>query len=275
MPDRSDAEKYRAILVVYGRNRTAKDAMFSFLRALDLRPQEWTSLRAATGQSSPYIGDILKSGFDRAQAVVVLSTPDDVAQLRQEYAEGDDDPAIIPMGQARPNVLFEAGMAIGWNADRTVLVELGRVRGLSDLAGRHLLRLDNSSAARHDLVQRLRTAGAAVDDSDGAWLSAGDFTFPDAPTFEVTPATTGLLRRDSGTAEVRDGSLTLRPGKRKRGSYGRVELPVQVTNDAGGRPFSGIVIRATFLTNGDRWVRYRDGHGPATRHIKVCGSNRR
>lgn len=251
MPDSPDAAKRRAVLVVYGRNRTAKDAMFSFLRSLDLRPQEWTSLRAATGQSSPYIGDILKTGFDRAQAIVVLSTPDDVAHLRQEYAEDDNDPATKPMGQARPNVLFEAGMAIGWNADRTVLVEFGRVRGLSDLSGRHLLRLNNSSEARHELVQRLRTAGVAVDDSDGAWLTAGDFTVPEPPTFESTPAQSASARHDSGTAEVREGSLSLRPGRRKRGTYGGVEMPVQVSNDPGGRSFSGIVIRTTFVSNGE------------------------
>ena len=262
MPDASNADVQRTVLVVYGRNRAAKDAMFSYLRALDLRPQEWASLRAATGQSSPYIGEILRRGFEVAQAVVVLSTPDDVAYLRSEYAEGDDDPATRPMGQARPNVLLEAGMAIGWNADRTVLVELGHVRSLSDLAGRHVLRLSNSNEARHELAQRLRTAGVAVDTSDGAWMSAGDFSAP-APPFESaaaeSPAATGTASTPAGRASAmptsgpatREGALTLQSNRPRRGTFGGVELNVKVTNDPDGRSLAGVVIRATFLREGE------------------------
>lgn len=171
----------KKVFVVHGRNMAARDAMFGFLRAIALEPIEWSTAIAATGSASPYVGQVLDSAFEMAQAVVVLLTPDDIAYLRREYANGDDDPDHAPTPQARPNVLFEAGMAMGHRPDRTVLVELGAVRPFSDVAGRHAVRLDNSSEKRNDLAQRLKSAGCDVDTSGSDWMSAGDFTPPSAP----------------------------------------------------------------------------------------------
>ena len=101
--------------------------------------------------------------LNEAQAVVVLMTPDEITYLRREYSNGDQDPDAQPAAQARPNVLFEAGMALGRNPDRTVLVELGNLRPFSDIAGRHVLRMRNDSQSRQELARRLTTAGCRVD----------------------------------------------------------------------------------------------------------------
>lgn len=101
--------------------------MFTFLRSINLSPLEWTKAIQLTGQGSPYIGDVLDAAFSHAVAVVVLMTPDEVAYLRSEYADGETDPQTKPAAQARPNVLFEAGMALGGTWYRTVLVEIGEV----------------------------------------------------------------------------------------------------------------------------------------------------
>jgi hypothetical protein len=154
--------------------------------------------------------------------------------------------------QARPNVLFEAGMAMGWNDSRTVLVELGRIRGLSDLAGRHVLRMTETSEKRHELVQRLRTAGLDVDSSGTGWMSAGDFTPPPAsmPSQNSTakPAESATTERSGA---VRDGALTLTAGRRKRSAFGGVEMSVRVANDPDGRHLTGVVVRATFVKDGE------------------------
>jgi hypothetical protein len=169
------------VFVVHGRNATARDSMFAFLRSLGLKPIEWDQAVALTGKGSPYIGEVLDVAFEEGQAVVVLLTPDDVAYLRREYTERDDDPDLVPQGQARPNVLFEAGMALGRNADRTILVEMGDLRGLSDIAGRHAVRMVDSPQRRKSLAERLKTAGCPVDMTGTDWMRAGDFTPPPAP----------------------------------------------------------------------------------------------
>lgn len=174
----------KKVFVVVGRNTAASDSMFSFLRAIGLDPIEWSEAVGLTGSGSPYIGQALDAAFEIAQAFVVLMTPDDQAHLLPEYANGDDDPDLEPKGQARPNVLFEAGMALGRHPDRTILVELGPLRPFSDVAGRHTVRLDNSAAKRNELANRLRNAGCDVNTTGSGWLGAGagDFTPPKVPS---------------------------------------------------------------------------------------------
>jgi hypothetical protein len=177
----SDNPDRRRIFVVHGRNLGARDGVFAFLRALGLLPIEWEQAVEMTGEGSPYIGQVLDVAFKRAQAIIVLLTPDEITYLRSEYADGEHDPETIPAAQARPNVLFEAGMAMGRNAERTVLVELGSVRPFSDVVGRHAVRLDNSGARRKALAQRLKTAGCEVDMTGEDWMKAGDLVPPMPP----------------------------------------------------------------------------------------------
>jgi predicted nucleotide-binding protein len=166
----------RAVFVVHGRNEAARVAMFDFLRSLGLLPIEWQQAVNATGRPTPYIGEVLRAAFGRAQAVLVLITPDDEGRLRDKF-HGAADPShdVVLTPQPRLNVIFEAGMAMAWDEDRTVIVELGRSRPFSDIAGRHVLRLDNSSQRRQELAQRLLASKLAVDISGTDWHAAGDF----------------------------------------------------------------------------------------------------
>ena len=175
----TEAEDQRSVFVVHGRNEGLRRSMFDFLRSINLQPIEWTAAVALTGQGSPYIGDVLDAAFHRAAAIVVLMTPDEIAYLQPRYGHGDDDPEVQPSEQARPNVLFEAGMALGRDAERTVLVEIGSVRPFSDVAGRHIVRLSNAVESRQALAQRLITAGCDVVLSGTDWHSSGDFSAPE------------------------------------------------------------------------------------------------
>jgi hypothetical protein len=151
--------------------------MFGFLRSIGLDPIEWTQAITASSGGTPYIGEIISRALETAQSVVVLLTGDDLAYLLTSFRKPDDppsEPELTP--QARPNVLFEAGLALGLFPQRTILVQLGPLRPLSDLAGRHLVVMDNSIRRRSELAQRLRSAPCAVDtESKLDWQYEGDF----------------------------------------------------------------------------------------------------
>lgn len=166
----------RKVFVVHGRNDAARNALFTFLRSLGLHPLEWSEIVKETGQAAPYVGEVLRTGFSIVQAVVVLMTPDDEAQLREQYRQPHDPPHEVTLTpQARPNVILEAGMALGLFPDRTVIVELGNLRPMSDTMGRHVIRMNDSPEKRQDLAQRLETAGCAVNRTGTDWYKAGDF----------------------------------------------------------------------------------------------------
>jgi predicted nucleotide-binding protein len=166
----------RNVFVIHGRNRPARDAMFDFLRAVGLNPLEWGQAVKMTGKGSPYIGEVLDAAFSNAQAVVVVLTGDDLARLREDFIESSDpdyEKNLTP--QARPNVLFEAGMAFGRHSDRTIMVQIGHLRPFSDVAGKHAIQFIGTAEQRTELRERLKTAGCAVTEGGTDWLKTGNF----------------------------------------------------------------------------------------------------
>ena len=155
------------VFLVYGRNKTAKDALSDFLKRLNLHPMEWEEMVKLTGITSPYIKEVLDKGFSQAQAIVVLLTPDDEARLKSDLADSSDGSEETQFtGQPRPNVIFEAGMAFGIHPYRTILVEFGKIRPISDLLGVHTIRFNGSSSEPlKSLAVRLKNAGCAVQES--------------------------------------------------------------------------------------------------------------
>ena len=167
----------RKIFVVHGRNEQLRDSMFQFLRSIGLHPIEWSEAVASTGKGSPYVGEILDKAFEEAPAIVILLTPDDEGRLLLRF-QGDTDPIhetqLTP--QARLNVVFEAGMAMGRCSDRTVIVEVGTLRPFSDISGRFVIKLDNTMKKRQDLANRLEKAGCSVNTKGTDWHTCGDFS---------------------------------------------------------------------------------------------------
>lgn len=177
-------ESKKSVFVVHGRNTKIRRSMFSFLRSIGLEPIEWEKAKLLTDKSNPYIGEILEAAFSKAQAILVLFTPDDEAKLKAQYiipTDGIHEKALT--SQARPNVIFEAGMALGYCEDRTILVEIGNLRPFSDLAGRHTIRFSDDPESRMRLIEALRAVGLDVDiDGKLDYLSEGDFEVSDNST---------------------------------------------------------------------------------------------
>jgi hypothetical protein len=195
-------------MVVHGRNRRAKEAIFAFLRCLGLEPIEWEQAVAETGTASPYNLEAVEAAMDVAQAVVVVLTAEDLAGLVPELADGRAAEAALE-GQPRQNVILEAGMALGTDRAGVVFVQLGKIRGASDLDGLNMVRLTNEAQTRAALRQRLLNAGCLVNEaaSDFLTTACGDF---DAALVEWTA-------RDSADAEGRFAVSAATP---EGGSFG-------------------------------------------------------
>jgi predicted nucleotide-binding protein len=176
------ATNQKLIMVVYGHDGEANNALFDWLRAIGLQPLEWSQVVGGTGHASPYIGQALDEAFQNAQAVVAFFTPDERVIA---IGTSPTDPTAWRL-QARPNVLIEAGMALNTHPDRTVLVVLGDQELPSDLAGRHYIRLRRTSAAPlHDLASRLKNAGCDTDTTGSTWLDPS--RFPDRDNIDPMP----------------------------------------------------------------------------------------
>lgn len=196
----------RTVFVIHGRDKKARRGLFTFLRSIGLHPIEWAEALAETRQGSPKIGDVLQAVLSKGRAVIVLSTPDDVVQLKAEHADDEDDQELRPAGQARPNVIYETGMAMLLIPERTILVELGKVRRFTDLNGHFVVKLTNEPSARKLLAQRLQDIGCAVNLSGSDWLEAGDLT---PPAVESTRTKQSPVRPVQSNDEVSDEDILL------------------------------------------------------------------
>jgi hypothetical protein len=72
-------------------------------------------------------------------------------------------------------VLFELGLALMAYPDRTVIVEIGQLRPVADLAGLNVIRFDGSAIAIKKVIDRLAQAGCPVDTSGTDWLDTDRF----------------------------------------------------------------------------------------------------
>lgn len=199
----------KAVMVIYGHDHEANSALFSWLRAIGLQPREWSQLIQLSGSASPFIGHVLQQASQHVQAVVALFTPDERVRGRTSLPAASHEWRL----QARPNVLIEAGMALVIHPDRTVLITLGPQELPSDLAGRHYIRLNRTSAPLYEIASRLHDAGCDTDLTGTDWLDPTRFpdrdkipaSPPQAPP-GVVPATVGAAAIDqpeaSGDAEA-------------------------------------------------------------------------
>ncbi|SCZ00088.1 Predicted nucleotide-binding protein containing TIR-like domain-containing protein [Paenibacillus polysaccharolyticus] len=168
--------KNNNVFVIHGRNEMIRKELFSFLRSIGLKPIEWTKAIEWTGKGSPHVGEILQAAFNNVQSVVALHTPDDEGRLKEEFhQDGDAINETVITPQARQNVILETGIALGLHPDRTIIVEIGKLRPVSDLAGVSVIKLNNGIEKRQALANRLKTSGCEIDIDGTDWHSSGNF----------------------------------------------------------------------------------------------------
>jgi predicted nucleotide-binding protein len=170
------AQVARRVFIVYGRDSTLAKRFHDLLRAVYLEPLEWEILVEATRSAAPYLGQVVARAPHLAQATLVLLTPDDVVELHSDlFLDNDTPQERARSGQARPNVLFELGLALMAYPERTVVVEIGQMRPVADLAGLNVIRFDGSAPAIKKVLDRLKRAGCPVNDSGTDWLDPARF----------------------------------------------------------------------------------------------------
>ncbi|MGB8226360.1 MAG: TIR domain-containing protein, partial [Sedimentisphaerales bacterium] len=189
--------KENTVFVVHGRDTKLRDAMYELLGALGLKPQEWGhAIRAARGRgANPYVNDAVTKIMEQAQAIVVMLSPDDEVKLKAQFVARHERLIEGKLhGQARPNVIFETGIAIGTHHKKTVIIQAGDVKPFTDIGGMHILHLTGSDQSRHDFANRLEDLGCKIDRDGDHWLRAGNFT-PTGPKIKKPKNVTNPAKR--------------------------------------------------------------------------------
>ncbi|WP_238009396.1 nucleotide-binding protein [Dactylosporangium sp. AC04546] len=172
-----DAERARNVFLVHGRDDEFAGRMRELLSLLGLRVLEWEPLVRTAGLGpAPMLREVIHDGMRRAQAIVVLMTPDDVVSLHPDLRSVREDPhELAPQGQPRPNVLMELGAAMFAFPEATIVVKAGHIRPMADLGGVNFIDFRDVADAGPKLVNRLRVAGCIVDDTGQEWRRRARF----------------------------------------------------------------------------------------------------
>lgn len=150
----------KKVFVVTGRNEKLRLSIFNLLRALRLEPMEWMEVIKSTGQASPYLNQAIITSIEEAGAVVIIMAPEEQAKLVKELQseEGDDK----TYKQPRPNVIFEAGLALGMKESKTIILQFGESRVFSDILGKHITKYqgkEKENDFKVNFLQKLEIAG--------------------------------------------------------------------------------------------------------------------
>lgn len=163
------------VFLVHGRDTRPYVVLEQFLAFIDLKVITWSEASSLTGKAQPTTYEVVRAGIDAAAATIVIWSPDDLANLKPELGSDDDSK---PAGQARQNVILEAGIAYGTAPDRTIFVVSEAVRMPSDIVGFNWVKLAGDWDSRKTLISRLKLAGAAAQPRDENLMTrlAGPFS---------------------------------------------------------------------------------------------------
>lgn len=147
----SHRHKLKRVFIIHGRDlKTVRD-LEKFLSSLGFTVLKFKDL--ANSATQKFVIDVVLEAITNATVVIAVFTPDELAVLYEGQAVSKERSGR--RWQARPNVIFEAGIAYGISKEKTILVTAGAdVELFSDLSGLHFIRLD-SETGREDLRTRL------------------------------------------------------------------------------------------------------------------------
>jgi len=157
-------ENKRTVFIVHGRDTEALSLIRKWITENSLSPITFADAKMLVDTPVPTVLQVVDRGMKEAQAILVLVTPDDITRLSGVHVKTEVDEE--ERKQARPNVIFEAGMAFGRYRDRTVLVEYEEPSMFSDVLGHYAVRVtkvEDGLEGLDDLYKQLKVAGCELD----------------------------------------------------------------------------------------------------------------
>jgi predicted nucleotide-binding protein len=172
--DNADKKK---VFVIHGRCEAARQEMGVFLRSLGLEPLWFRDVRSRMGGTTHVIR-VVEQGMKEAHGIIALITPDEYSTLRPAMRKAGDGGEMVARWQARPNVLFEAGMAYMRHPDRVAFVLFGDAKLFSDTSGMCVYWPTNEYDPDSHRTQFRDLLGGGMQceiNASNDWMNSGDF----------------------------------------------------------------------------------------------------
>jgi len=152
--------------LIYGHDNEARVVVERFVRSLGVNVMPFH--QAAPGRNDiDYVLATVLNGIEQADVVIALLTPDEQAAWHDPqtgaYQEKTALGESLAGWQPRPNVLLEIGIAVGMARGKMILVRVGPIRTISDLAGVQMVSLDDmlfGPKLTHAIVERIGESAA-------------------------------------------------------------------------------------------------------------------
>lgn len=164
--------------IVTGAEPLVREALDHFLVSLGLEPRPWPGPKRILDSARPLDAKLLDDVLYGARAILVVFTDEDLGKPNPEKPGPPKTSKFSTSWQLQPSpdTLFEAGLVLGAAPERTILVQIGKLRRFKAWVwAREVLTLDNTLPARQKLMDRLVDLGCSIETRDGRWQDAGDF----------------------------------------------------------------------------------------------------
>jgi hypothetical protein len=162
--------------IIHGQDRRVREELEKFLKAVGFTILPFHAAAAGEAQVDAVLRNV-ESAVKQADVVIVLFTPEEHASFHDpetgRYVASTKTGEQMGGWQPRPNVIFEAGIAVASAKEKTILLRIGSVRVSSDLAGLMFVDLDADNAKDvllnrlRDKVKDLRVEAAPADNHPG------------------------------------------------------------------------------------------------------------
>ena len=86
-------------------------------------------------------------------------------------------------------------------------MQVGKVRGFSDIAGKHLVRLTNDPVKRNEVANRLQKIGCTINKIGSDWMTEGNFEPTESKPMKArapTRSTKPMTPRNAGRGQPSD-----------------------------------------------------------------------